>query len=158
MIGKQLDEVFEALEELGRESVTAQAVSYGLANYEELMPYAPAYITTEDENRALLALLRIREGCFTLETLQDTLSGCGILAYIAESGSALMVNVRFPENRGIPDGFDKLKKRIEEIIPCHLGVEYLFIYSMWRELMIALTSWATIEASVQSWREFEIYE
>ncbi len=157
-IGKQLDEVFEALEELERESVPARAMSYGLTNYEELMPSTPAYITTEDENRALLALLRIRGGCFTLETLQDTLSGCGILARIAESGTALIANVSFPENRGIPDGFDKLKKRIEEIIPCHLGVEYLFIYSMWQELMTSLPSWAVIEASVQSWREFEIYE
>lgn len=158
IIGKQLDEIFEALEELGQESVTARASDYGIKNYEALIPYTPAYITTEDENRALLALLRIRGGCFTLGTLQDTLSGCGVLARIAESGTALTVNVNFPGNRGIPDGFEKLKKRIEDIIPCHLAVQYLFVYSMWQELMAALKSWTAIEARARSWREFEVYE
>lgn len=158
VIGRQLDEIFEALEELGRESVTAQAESYGLTNYENLLPYTPAYITTEDERRALLALLRIRGGCFTLDMLQDTLSGCGIAASISESNNKLTVGVSFPENRGIPDGFDKLRKRIEEIVPCHLAIEYLFTYSTWQELMIRLPNWTAIENNTRNWRELEIYE
>lgn len=64
-------------------------------------PIRPAYITTEDERNAVMALLRIRRGCFTLQMLQDTLSGCGISASIAESGTAMTSAVTFPKNRGI---------------------------------------------------------
>ena len=158
VIGRQLDEIFDALEELGRESVTAQAESYGLWNFEALLPYTPAYITTEDERRALLALLRIRGGCFTPAMLADTLSGCGIAAEIAEADAALTVNISFPQNKGIPEGFEGLKRRIEEIIPCHLTAVYLFAYSNWQMLMNALLSFAAVEANAKSWRELEIYE
>lgn len=158
IIGKQLDDVFSSLEEVGRESVLAQAESYGLRSYEKALPYTPAYITAEDERNAVMALLRIRGGCFTRLMLQDTLRGCGISASIAESATAMTVTVGFPENRGIPEGFDELKKRIEKIIPCHLAAEYVFIYSTWQELINRLLSWTDIEANVNSWRELEIYE
>ena len=158
VIGKQLDDIFNALEALGWESVLAQAESYGLKNYEKLLPYTPVYSTTHDERQAVMALLRIRGGCFTLQMLQDTLSGCGIAASIGEYGTAMTVAVGFPENRGIPDGFDKLKIRIEDIIPCHLAVEYSFTYSTWQELMSKLQGWTAIEGKVHSWRELEIYE
>ena len=105
-----------------------------------------------------MALLRIRGGCFTQSMLHNTLSGCGISASIEENGTVMTVAVKFPENRGIPEGFDKIRTRIEEIVPCHLAVKYLFIYSTWQELMSNLLSWAAIEGNVHSWRELEIYE
>ncbi|MBP8640554.1 MAG: DUF2313 domain-containing protein [Oscillospiraceae bacterium] len=158
VIGKQLDEVFNSLEELGRESVITQAQDYGLKGYEKVLPFTPAYITTQDERDAVMALLRIRGGCFSSAKLQDTLRGCGISASIAESVKAMTVAVCFPNNKGIPEGFDALKLRIEEIVPCHLAVEYSFVYSAWRELMNRLVSWTAIEGNAKSWREFEIYE
>ena len=136
----------------------AQAESYGLKNYEALLPYMPAYITAQDERNAVMALLRIRGGCFTRGLLEETLGGCGISAGIAESGTAMTVAVGFPENRGVPEGFDMIKLRIEEIVPCHLAVEYRFTYSTWQELMAKLQSWTAITENTSCWREFEIYE
>jgi len=158
VIGKQLDEVFDFLEELGREALTAQAESYGLKNYETLLPYMPAFITAQDERNSVIALLRIRGGCFTRELLEETLCGCGISAGIAESDTAMTVAISFPQNRGIPEGFDTLRLRIEEIVPCHLAVEYIFTYTTWEELMAKLPSWAAITENTSCWREFEIYE
>lgn len=157
-VGKQLDEAFDALEELIQEVVTAQATDFGLKCYEKLLPFTPAYITAEDERRAVLALMRIRNGCFTLPLLQETLSGCGIMADISETGVPQTVAIRFPFNRGIPDGFERLKARIEEIVPCHLDVEYLFAYSSWEELTVLLTTWDFIQSSIENWRELEIYQ
>lgn len=158
IIGKQFDELFDALEELARETVTAQAESYGLKNYEALLPNIPAYITAQDERNSVMALLRIRGGCFTRGLLNETLGGCGISASIAESEKAMTAAVSFPKNRGIPEGFDTLKLRIEEIVPCHLAVEYIFTYSTWQELMAKLRSWTAIEENTSGWRELEIYE
>ena len=158
VIGKQLDDIFNSLEVLGREAVLAQAQSYGLKNYEKMLPFTPAYITVEDERNAVLALLRIRGGCFTQAMLQNTLSGCGISASIEERAAAMTLAVGFPENRGIPENFDKLKMRIEEIIPCNLAVNYSFIYSTWQELMSLLSNWSALEGLAKNWRELEIYE
>jgi len=158
VLGAQFDEIFSALEEIGREAFAVTAQDYGLKSFEAILPYTPAYITAEDERRAIMALLRIRGGCFSLEMIQNTLGGCGIAASVAQSEKALTVRVGFPMNRGIPEGFDLLKTRIEEILPCHLAAEYSFIYSTWQELMSPPLSWSLIETAELSWRELEIYE
>lgn len=156
-IGGELDGIFAALEELGGEMLPFTAEDYGIALYEGLLPYRPAYITAKDARRALMALLRIRGGCFTLPQLQDTLSGCGLTARVRESGQPLTVIVSFPQNRGIPEGFAKLKRRVEEIIPCHLAVEYEFIYTLWSELMAAFCCWEDCQTRGISWYGMEIF-
>lgn len=158
LIGCELDRIYDALEEFGREAVPLTAESYGLLNYEELFPYMPSYITTQDRQRAATALLRIRNGCFTASALCDTLRGCGINAVVAESEKHMTVVVSFPDNRGIPDGIDALKQRIEQILPCHLDIEYHYNYSVWNELMKLLPDWKALEAKCPTWRELEIYE
>lgn len=158
VIGGQMDLLFEALEELGREVVPASAEDYGLELFEEILPYKPASPTLEDQRRAILSLLRIRGGSFTLSRLRETLSGCGLAAEIAETEDPLAVSVCFPRNRGIPPNFGAVRKRIETIVPCHLQIEYIFIYTIWQELMIKLFDWRQLEERARSWRELEIFE
>lgn len=158
VIGERLDEIFEKMETLSAEAIPSTASSFGLECYENLLPYRPVYLSLEDRRRALLALLRIREGCFTKKLLQDTISGCGIAATIEEGNQSLMAVISFPQNRGIPDNFELLKGRIEKIVPCHLSVVYQFIYSSWQQLLSLISDWADAEASCASWREIEILE
>lgn len=155
-VGEKMDEVFSELELLERELLPVTAESYGLLSYEGLFPYRAAYITSEDRNRAVMALMRIRNGCFTVEQLGDTLKGCGINAIAEESDKALTVEVSFPDNWGIPEGIDELKERVESILPCHLAVEYVYLYAKWQEIMEIAGTWAEIEALCSSWKELEI--
>lgn len=158
VIGAQMDEIFDALETIKRESTLITAESYGLTGFEEIMLYRPAYLTPEDERRAVIALLKIRGGCFTKRMLQETLSGCGLAATIEESGEKMTVTVSFPNNRGVPDGFEKLQTRIEQIVPCHLLTKYVFIYTTWQELMAALPNWQTVKLLVSDWHQMETYQ
>ena len=157
VIGQQLDAVFDALEEIRREAFLASAESYGLTNFEAALPFTPAYLTTEDERRAVMALLRIRGGCFTLPLLQSTVSGCGLTATIEEGTEAMTAVIRFPQNRGVPDGFEKLQKRIEEIVPCHLQTTFVFIYTLWQELTAGLASWSAAQSLAGTWKAMETY-
>lgn len=158
VVGGQMDLVFEALEELGREVFPASAEGYGLELFEEILPYKPASPTLEDQRRAILSLLRIRGGSFTLSRLRETLGGCGLTAEIEETENPLAVSVSFPRNRGIPLDFEAVRKRVETIVPCHLQIEYVFIYTIWRGLMAKLFGWRQLEESAKSWRELEIFE
>ena len=72
------------------------------------------------------ALLRIGGDSFTLAAINDTIRGCGLPARVEETGDPLKVKVVFPETAGIPAGFSAVQDRIEEILPCHLQVEYQF--------------------------------
>ncbi len=158
VIGTQMDAIFVALEEIRQEAFLATANDYGLTNFVEVLPFTPAFLTKEDERRAVMALLRIRGGCFTLPMLQDTVSGCGLKATIEEGMEKMTAVVRFPQNRGIPDGFERLEKRIEEIVPCHLKTDFEFLYSLWKELMTKLLTWGEAQEKAKIWKEIEIYE
>lgn len=156
LLGDELDGVFQSLEELGRELLPLTASAYGLEIYEKLLRTPPAYITEEDRRRAVTALLRIRNGCFTQKMLSDNLAGCGINAEVSESGEPMTIQVSFPDNMGIPEGMDSLRERIESILPCHLAIKYAFNYSSWERIMARLPTWGDMERSCGSWRELEI--
>jgi hypothetical protein len=59
------------------------------------------------------------DGCsFTIEALRDTLQGLrGYRRTVSEGGKPATVEVSFPGIRGIPEGMDELKTRIEMILP-----------------------------------------
>lgn len=156
-IGALLDEIFEDLEKISVENFPHLAEDFGLSNYEEIFPFAPSSSTLEDRRRSILSLLRVRNGAHTIEMLDDTLSGCGIMATVEERDEPLVVMVRFPECRGIPADIDILKNKIEHILPCHLIVLYEYIYSTWEELMESIPTWQSLQTNCNTWKELEIY-
>ena len=156
-LGLEFDRIFETLEHFGREILPVTAENFGLERLEELFPYRPSYITPDDRRRSIMALLRIRNGYFTVDALCDTLSGCGIDAQVAESGLPMTVDVFFPSNRGVPEGIERIKQKIEQILPCHLAVRYCYTYCVWRELMQRLGSWRLLIGQCGNWRQLEIY-
>ena len=120
-----------------------------------LLPFAPVSRTEEQRRRAVSALLRIDGSSFTQAALQTTLEGCGIAALAAETDDAQTVSVRFPGVRGIPADFARLRSRIEQILPCHLAVEYRFAYLLWRELDAMFSRWTELERDCPDWETLE---
>lgn len=151
--GSGLDSELAALEELIQEMSLATAENYGLDMVESLLPYHPASETAAERRRALAALLRIGGDSFTLSAINDTLSGCGVYASAAEGAQPGYVEVSFPDTPGIPASFERLRTIIEEILPCHVEVTYLFRYNTWNELAALVTTWGEAEATNKSWNE-----
>ena len=104
---------------------------------------------------ALAALLRIGGDSFTLAAVNDNLAGCGINAVASETGTPGTVEVRFPDVPGIPDGFEALRAIIEDILPCHLAVEYVYWYVTWEELEERFATWGDLEQLNLTWDEVE---
>ena len=105
---------------------------------------------------ALAALLRIGGDSFTLEAINDTITGCGVPAVVKERGKG-EVSVSFPGVAGEPANFEELKKIIEDILPTHLGIEYDFWYLTWEELEANFHSWQEIEDLELSWTRLETF-
>ena len=108
-VGGELDRVYGALVDAEREAMPLTAESEGLAAWEALLPFVPAYQTTDDRRRAIAALLRIDGRSFTVDAINDTLAGCGIRARAEETGKVMTVRITFPYNRGEPDGLAAIK-------------------------------------------------
>ena len=67
------------------------------------------------------------------------------------------VSVSFPGIAGEPQGFQSLKRIIEDILPAHLGIEYDFWFLTWQELEENFPSWKAIEDLELSWTGLETF-
>lgn len=129
--GAQLDAAEAELDHTAREMNLTTAEDLGLERIEALLPYRPVCEGAAQRREALAALLRISGDSFTPEAINDTLRGCGINARAEEAGRPGYVDVYFPSVAGIPEGFERLRGIIEEILPSHLDITYVFWYNTW---------------------------
>ena len=127
----ELDSRESELDNTAREMNLTTAQDFGLERIEALLPYRPVCHTVRERRAALAALLRIGGDSFTPEAINDTLRGCGLNARAEEGEQPGYVKVYFPDVAGIPEGFDQLRLIIEEILPSHVDVTYVFWYNTW---------------------------
>ena len=149
--GRALDGVEEELDHTAREMSLTTAGDFGLERIEALLPYRPVCRTARQRREALAALLRISGDSFTPEAVNDTLLGCGLNVRAEETGRPGYVNVRFPNVAGIPEGFDRLRAIIEEILPSHLDITYVFWYNTWAMMAARHPTWGDGAETGRSW-------
>ena len=149
--GVRLDHMAGELEDTAREMNLTTAEGFGLERGEELLPYRPVCATPGQRRAALAALLRIGGDSFTPAAINDTLRGCGLNARAEEGGQPGYVKVYFPEVAGIPEGFDGLRAIIEEILPSHVDVTYVFWYNTWAMAAERHPTWGHAQDAGLSW-------
>ena len=166
--GKALDGVEAAMEEVQREMLICTAEGRGLeaveallarkpvaASVESLLVRRPVAHTAEERRQALAALLRIGGDSFTLTAINDNLKGCGLNAVASETETPGVVEVRFPDVPGIPDGFESMRAILEDILPCHLDIRYVYWYITWALMEERFATWGDIEKLGPTWEELE---
>ncbi len=153
--GQALDGVDAGLEELAREADLTTAEDWGLERVASLFMRRPVASTAKRMRTALAALLRIGGDSFTLEAINDTISGCGVHARVDETDTPGTVEVCFPNIPGIPEGFEEISKIIEDILPTHLLIQYVYWYITWEELERKISCWQDIEDRQLTWKQLE---
>ena len=154
-LGAALDACGAVLEEIQREMLLSTAQGKGLEAMEKLLARRPVTHDLQRRRDALAALLRIGGDSFTLAAINDNLKGCGLNAVASETGTPGEVEVCFPEVPGIPDGIAEMKAIIEDILPCHLEIRYVYWYITWAMLEARFATWSDIEALGLTWGELE---
>lgn len=133
-VGAAMDELAEELERIQREMSLVTARGEGLEQTARLFARRPAAQQPEQLAQALAALTRISGDSFTCGAMNQTLAGCGLNARVRESAEVNTVEVRFPDVAGIPEEFDRIRLMVEDILPAHLLVRYLFWYQTWGQM------------------------
>jgi hypothetical protein len=154
-IGAELDRLELALDRVQKEMLLTTAEEEGLALIEELLVHCPQPLDLAHRRAALAALLRIGGDSYTLEAINDNLAGCGLNAKVSETDELGVVEVRFPEVPGIPDGFAEMSQIIEDIIPCHLLIRYVYWYITWEMVGEKFRTWGALEQAGLTWEALE---
>ena len=103
----------------------------------------------EARRAAIAALLQIGDDSFTLAALTKCLAGCGVAVAVTETGTPGTVTVSFPGLLGQPPQWETVQTIIEDILPCHLQINYQFRYRTWGDLLQMGLTWA--QAAEMSW-------
>ena len=155
-VGGALDSALDSVGYWERETLPATAQAGGLERWLSLLPRRPASNSPEGLRAALAALLSIGEDGFTPAALNAALAGCGLPAQVRENDVPETVDVYFPGVPGIPADFDAMRIIIEDIMPCHLDINYRFWYLSWVEWEAYFTSFQVMDGSGFSWARIEI--
>lgn len=153
--GQALDGAQAQLEEVLRETDLTVAEDWGLDRTASLFRRKPVTSSPKRMRQALAALLRIDGDSFTLDAINDTIFGCGIRARVDETDTPGLVEVSFPDIPGIPEGFDEISRIIEDILPAHLLIQYVYWYITWALLEIKIQCWQDIEDRDLNWAQLE---
>ena len=92
-------------------------------------------MTLEERKEFLLSILR-GIGVTNVEKLKNIAKSyeCGDIEVI-QNYSSYSIIIKFVSVKGIPKRVNDLKKAIEKVIPCHLGVSYEFKYNILQDLL-----------------------
>ena len=154
-LGGALDGLQEQLERVQREMCLTTARDEGVECMAALFSRRPAAQDAQQMAASLAALARIGGDSFTLSAINSTIAGCGLNAVVAEGEEPGVVLVRFPEVVGIPAGFEQMQAIIEDILPAHLLVQYLFWYQTWQQLNGRQMTWQELLDQNMTWESFE---
>ena len=155
--GAALDGVWAGLEELCREADLTTAESWGLDWVAGLLSRKPVTTSADRMRNSLMALLNVGGDSFTQEGINAAISGCGIRARVTETDQPGTVEVSFPDVPGIPEGFEEMSRIIEDMIPAHLAIQYVYWYITWEQLEAKLKNWQDIEERQLTWEQLEAF-
>lgn len=144
-VGGALDRLEEELERVQREMCLLTAREDGLEQMAKLFARRPATNQPEQLAQALAALGRIGADSFTCRALNDTLSGCGLNVRVLETEQVNTVMVQFPDVAGIPEEFERIRGLVEDILPAHLLVRYMFWYQSWQQMEQRQMTWRELQ-------------
>ena len=154
-LGRAMDVLQEELERVQQEMCLMTACGEGLEKTAKLFGVRPVTQEPRQLAQSLAALSRIGWDSFTLAAINSTIGGCGVNAAVMETREPGTVTVRFPDVAGIPERFEELRQIIEDILPAHLHVQYLFWYMTWEELEGRGLTWKMAQDPGITWEEFE---
>ena len=144
-VGAAMDRLEAELERTQREMCLVTAREDGLERLARLFARRPSAHQPEQLAQALAALSRIGGDSFTCDALNHTLLGCGLNAQVREAQQVNTVDVRFPDVAGVPENFDRIRVLVEDILPAHLLVRYLFWYQTWRQMEERGMTWNDLQ-------------
>ena len=122
-----LEEIFE---EIVNNAYIEDMNEEALSKLEKEFKIKPSNgMTLEDRKAFLLSILR-GIGVTNVEKLKNIAKTyeCGDIEVI-QNYSSYSIIIKFVSVKGIPKRLNDLKKAIEKVIPCHLGVSYEFKYN-----------------------------
>lgn len=115
-----------------KSNIFLDSAIWGLDIFEKELDLEYVENKTLSERKAIISAKWRGAGKLTLELIKDTVKAYDINVKVIFNG---MIIFDFSDKIGKPKYFKELEKTIQSIKPAHLGVDYIFKYRNWGELL-----------------------
>jgi thiamine phosphate synthase YjbQ (UPF0047 family) len=153
--GQQIDLIKTNIEDV-KNQLFIDTATWGLLIYEKELGIKTDLNKTLDERRSLIKSKQRGIGVVGAELIKIVVDSWtnGNVDVAFTSGTII---ITFQDVNGIPSNMTDVIKAIEDIIPCHLPVTYIYKYMTWAEFDTYNKTWDEWEALNLTWAEFEEY-
>lgn len=143
---KELDRIIAKVRDTEKQMIISEA-TYALDRYEQDLGIETNRSESYEVRRSrILAKLR------GLQTITKTALVNVIKTYIdgiikiEEHPNEFIIDIKFVTRTGIPGTMSDIEKAVEEIIPAHLYVNYIFTYRTWDDVADFIGTWENAAA------------
>jgi hypothetical protein len=126
----------------------------GSANNGALIPSGTSITTPARTKYIKLIATNTAAGTFVFSNPQIEL---GAAATSFEPRKSYTIGITFIGTRGIPSNISDTQQALRDIIPAHLGIDFIFTYLAFDELDSYAFSWNTLDGKALTWNAFETY-
>ena len=138
----KINELLEKIEDL-KNNIFLDTATWYLNTLEKELNLEYSEDKSISERKDIISAKWRGAGKLTLELLQDTVRAYTDNTVNVKFNGVIIID--FSSKIGKPKDVKSLMKSIEEVIPAHLGVEYVFRQRTWGELLIY--DWTKVKAS-----------
>lgn len=143
---KELERIIAKVEDTEKQMIISEA-THALDRYEQDLCIETNHMESYEVRRSrILAKMRGLK-TITKSALQNVVKTYidGIVK-VEEHPNEFTVDIKFVTRKGIPGTMDDIKKAIDEIIPAHLYVNYIFTYRTWDDVEEFINTWDMVSA------------
>lgn len=146
------DKVYEAIQDLALQFNVSTA-TWGLSIFEDELGILGVADKPLNERRQLI-LSKLR-GAGTVNAtmirsiVDSYVPGCEVEIVFDNS----TITIKFIDKKGVPSNIADCENSINEIIPCHLGLEFVYLFNTWKQVEDMGNTWGHYETLGKTWME-----
>ncbi|MFS1511097.1 YmfQ family protein [Chengkuizengella sp. SCS-71B] len=146
-------EINEVLQQFFIETAT-----WGLDHWERICGLATDQSKSFEERRSVVKSKLRGIGTVTVGLIKEVAEsyGHGEVA-VEEIPQDYRIVITFIGELGIPTNLGDIQQALAEIIPAHLGINYVFTYMTWDDLDSYVLTWNELDSKNVTWDQFETY-
>lgn len=143
---KELERIIAKVEDTEKQMIISEA-THALDRYEQDLCIETNYTESYEARRSrILAKMRGLK-TITKATLENVVKTYidGIVV-VDEHPNEFTVDIKFVTRKGIPGTISDIEKAVDEVIPAHLYVNYIFTYRTWDDVYNFIDTWDDVSA------------
>ncbi|MBP0725526.1 DUF2313 domain-containing protein [Bacillus sp. RG28] len=118
------------------------------------LPNRPGILTSDRQSTIMAKLRGI--GVVNIDQIKRTADAfTNGDVQVIEIPSNYEIQIKFTAVKGIPPNLSDLQNAINQLIPAHLNVTYVYAYSTWDSVDKKSYTWNAIDTLAKTWDQFE---